>query len=114
MYNWDWLPPSVCDKIRQRDFSEWMLVHAQGHPFKMCDSGLCAVITTDRKGRIRVDLMNVLEPIFSFSSKNPEQIYRAMEYWLKEEKITLSVSHLMYIGREVQRAWIDGMSYEQE
>lgn len=79
-----------------------------------CFSGLSAVIAVGIRGHIRVDFMDGMEPLVSFSGTDVAKIRFSMEYWFATKMIEMSASHWMYIGNELQRASKLGVLYEQK
>lgn len=96
--------------------SDWRLVECGDAPHVPCESELSAVITVTSHRLIRVDMMKGSDPIVSFRGYKVMRIIRCMEYWLGENEYnyTLSMSHAMYVGKEIQRAYDDGVRYEQD
>lgn len=108
MHDWKQLPK--CCKKR----ASWMMVHCVYlNEYTPCFSGLNAYITVGRYGYIRVDMMDDMEPVISFSGQEVQKIINSMEYWFAKEMIEMSASHWMYVGIELQRASVLGVAYEQ-
>jgi len=108
MFNWIKLPK--CCKRRPA----WVLVNCVYlDTTTPCFSGLSTVIYVGRYGHIRIDFMDDMEPLISFSGQDIDKMRRSIEYWFACRMIELSSSHWMYIGSELQRASVLGVSYVQ-
>ncbi len=92
---------------------DWTMITCTEMPHIRCHSGLCSVITVNRLGGIRVDMMRGCDPVISFGGKLPTDIIRNMEHWFARNILEISMSHAMYIGRELERAFMEGVADEQ-